>query len=262
MIEREIVMLAGTAATLGFVHTLVGPDHYLPFIVIGRARDWKLRKTLGVAFLAGLGHILSSVLLGFVGIALGIAVAKLEGVESARGALAAWLLIGFGFAYFVWGMRRAWRGKPHTHPHLHDHPHGGVPVPAHAHGPDAGHEHDHDDEHAHPHTHELAAHAHPHGEDPKKANITPWILFTIFVFGPCEPLIPLIMYPAARHSTAGVVLVAAAFGLATIATMLVIIAAASYGAKFVKLGKLERYSHALAGLMIFVSGLAVQFLGL
>jgi len=53
-----------------------------------------------------------------------------------------------------------------------------------------------------------------------------------------------------------------AFGLATIATMLVIIAAASFGASFVKLGKLERYSHALAGLMIFVSGLAVQFLGL
>ncbi len=57
-------------------------------------------------------------------------------------------------------------------------------------------------------------------------------------------------------------LVAAAFGLTTIVTMLVIIAAASYGAKFVKLGRLERYSHALAGLMIFVSGLAVQFLGL
>jgi hypothetical protein len=44
--------------------------------------------------------------------------------------------------------------------------------------------------------------------------------------------------------------------------MLIIIAAASYGASFVRLGKLERYSHALAGLMIFLSGLAVQFLGL
>jgi ABC-type nickel/cobalt efflux system permease component RcnA len=251
MIEREILVLAGTAATLGLVHTVIGPDHYLPFIVIGRARQWTLRKTLGVAFLAGLGHILSSVVLGFVGIALGLAVSKLEGVESTRGALAAWLLIGFGFAYFLWGMRRAWRGKPHTHPHLHEHVHD-----------DPAHEHDHDHVHAHPHTHEHATHAHPHGEDPKKTNLTPWILFTIFVFGPCEPLIPLVMYPAARHSTAGVALVAAAFGLVTIATMLVIIAAASYGAKFVRLGRLERYSHALAGLMIFVSGLAVQFLGL
>jgi len=261
MIEKEIWVLAGTAATLGFVHTVIGPDHYLPFIVIGRAREWSLRKTLLVSFLAGLGHILSSVVLGFVGIALGIAVAKLEGVESARGAIAAWLLIGFGFAYFVWGMRRAWRGKAHTHPHLHDHesaeahPHGpspGVPDPAHEHFP----------QHMHAHTHELADHAHPHGEVPHRANVTPWILFTIFVFGPCEPLIPLVMYPAARHSAAGVVLVASAFGLVTISTMLVIIAAASFGASFVRLGKLERYSHALAGAMIFISGLSVQFLGL
>ena len=250
MIEREIWVLAGTAASLGLVHTVIGPDHYLPFIVISRARNWTLRKTLFVSFLAGLGHILSSVVLGFVGIALGIAVARLEGVESARGEIAAWLLIGFGLAYFVWGMRRAWKGKPHTHAHLH--------------GREAAHEHPHSPEHGvheHAHSHEIAEHAHPHGEG-KKANITPWVLFTIFVFGPCEPLIPLVMYPAARHSTAGVALVAAAFGLVTIATMLVIITAASWGARFVRLGKLERYSHALAGLMIFVSGLAVQFLGL
>jgi nickel/cobalt exporter len=260
MIEREIWVLAGTAASLGLVHTVIGPDHYLPFIVISRARNWTLRKTLFVSFLAGLGHILSSVVLGFVGIALGIAVASLEGVESARGEIAAWLLIGFGLAYFVWGMRRAWKGKPHTHPHLHDHDDAQI----HPHGPDQG-AHDpsreHVHKHAHTHSHEIAEHAHPHGEG-KKVNITPWVLFTIFVFGPCEPLIPLIMYPAARHSTAGVALVAAAFGLVTIATMLVIITAASLGARFVRLGKLERYSHALAGLMIFVSGLAVQFLGL
>jgi sulfite exporter TauE/SafE len=250
MIEREIWILAGTAASLGLVHTVIGPDHYLPFIVMSRARNWTLRKTLFVSFLAGLGHILSSVVLGFVGIALGIAVAKLEGVESARGEIAAWLLIGFGLAYFVWGMRRAWKGKPHAHAHLHGHggPH------EHPHGPEHG-------VHEHVHSHEIAEHAHPHGEE-KKANITPWVLFTIFVFGPCEPLIPLVMYPAARHSTAGVALVAAAFGLVTIATMLVIITAASWGARFVRLGKLERYSHALAGLMIFVSGIAVQVLGL
>jgi sulfite exporter TauE/SafE len=261
MIDRDILMLAGTAASLGFVHTVIGPDHYLPFIVIGRARNWKLRKTLFVAALAGLGHILSSVVLGFLGIALGIAVAKLEGVESARGTIAAWLLIGFGLAYFIWGMRRAWRGKAHAHPHLHDHEDALI----HPHGPDEGPhdpDHEHVHQHAHTHSHEVAEHAHPHGEVPKKANVTPWVLFTIFVFGPCEPLIPLVMYPAARHSTAGVALVAAAFGLVTIATMLAIIAAASHGASFVKLGKLERYSHALAGLMIFVSGLAVQFLGL
>ena len=70
------------------------------------------------------------------------------------------------------------------------------------------------------------------------------------------------MYPAARHSTAGVFVVAAAFGLTTIVTMLTIIALSSWGISFVKLGRLERYAHALAGAMIFLSGLSVQFLGL
>jgi nickel/cobalt exporter len=239
MLNREIWLLAGTAASIGFIHTVIGPDHYLPFIVISRARQWTLRKTLFVSFLAGLGHILSSVVLGFLGIAMGIAVARLEGVESARGRIAAWLLVGFGLAYFLWGLRRAWKNKPHAHAHFHLA--GGT--------------------HQHSHTHSDADHIHLH-EGGKKPSITPWVLFAIFVFGPCEPLIPLVMYPAARHSTPGVVLVAATFGIITVLTMLTIITAASWGVSFVRLGRLERYSHALAGLMIFVSGLGVQFLGL
>jgi nickel/cobalt transporter (NicO) family protein len=51
MIDPEIWVLAGTAASLGLVHTVIGPDHYLPFIVIGRARRWTLRKTLLVSSL-------------------------------------------------------------------------------------------------------------------------------------------------------------------------------------------------------------------
>jgi len=237
MITDQILVLAGTAATLGFVHTLLGPDHYLPFIVMSRARKWSLSKTLFISFLCGLGHVLSSIVLGFVGIALGTAVLKLENIESMRGGVAAWLLIGFGFAYFIWGIHRAIKNRPHKHSHFHED----------------------GEKHEHVHVHE-ADHAHVHSE--KKANITPWILFAIFVFGPCEPLIPLIMYPAAKHNTGGVVIVALTFGIITILTMLIIIAIASYGVSFVRLGKLEKYAHALAGAMIFISGLSVQFLGL
>jgi len=239
---QNIWLLAGTAATIGFVHTLIGPDHYLPFIVISRARKWKLGKTLWVSFLSGLGHVLSSVALGFLGIALGLAVGHLEKVESTRGNIASWLLIGFGLAYLVWGLRKAYRSKPHEH--VHYHPDGEIHV----------HTHTHEDGHLH--LHEETA------KDAEKKNITPWVLFLIFVFGPCEPLIPLVMYPAARHSASGVVIVTAAFGLTTILTMLTIIALSSWGLSFVRLGFLERYSHALAGAIILISGLAVQFLGL
>jgi ABC-type nickel/cobalt efflux system permease component RcnA len=237
--QNGILVLAGTAATIGFVHTLLGPDHYLPFIVIARARQWPLPKTLFISLLCGLGHVLSSVVIGFVGIALGLAVFRIEGIESFRGSLAAWLLIGFGLAYFVWGLRKAIQNKPHKHLHLHAD----------------------DVEHEHTHTHRQGAHAHIH-DDKAKSTLTPWILFTIFVFGPCEPLIPLLMYPAAEHNIAGVVLVTLAFGVVTITTMLAIIAAASLGVRFIRLGFLEKYVHAIAGAMIFVSGISVQFLGL
>ncbi len=237
MLSNQILVIAGTAATLGFVHTVLGPDHYLPFIVMSRARNWSLPKTLFISFLCGLGHVLSSVVLGFAGIALGVAVLKLENIESFRGGVAAWLLIGFGFAYFIWGLHRAIKNRPHKHIHMH------------ADGATHEHEHVHESNHAHVH-------------EKKKANITPWILFTVFVFGPCEPLIPLVMYPAANHNISGVILVALTFGLVTILTMLTIIAVMSWGVSFVRLGKLERYAHAIAGAMIFVSGLSVQFLGL
>ena len=237
---QNIWLLVGTAVTLGFVHTVIGPDHYVPFIAIARARNWRLSKTMIVSALCGLGHVLSSVILGFLGVGLGLAIGHLERVESTRGTIAAWLLIGFGLVYLVWGLRKAYRAKPHTH--LHYHADGEV--------------------HLHTHSHE-GGHLHIHEEKGReKENITPWVLFLIFVFGPCEPLIPLVMYPAAQHSMSGVIMVTAAFGLATILTMLTIIALSSWGLSFVKLGKLERYSHALAGGVIFVSGLAVQFLGL
>lgn len=235
--NMDVAILCWTAATIGLVHTLIGPDHYLPFIVMNRARKWSSTKTAWITFACGLGHVLSSVVLGLIGIACGIAVMKLEAFEAFRGNLAAWALIGFGFAYMGWGIQCGVRNRPHTHLHLKDQ---GAP--------------------AHSHQHE-GGHTHPH-EPAQKANITPWVLFTIFVLGPCEPLIPLLMYPAARHSVAGTVLVATVFSVVTICTMLAIVMAASWGISFARLGKLERWTHALAGGAICVSGLAIQFLGL
>jgi hypothetical protein len=51
MFTKEILVLAGTAATIGFVHTVLGPDHYIPFIAMSRARRWTLSKTLFISFL-------------------------------------------------------------------------------------------------------------------------------------------------------------------------------------------------------------------
>jgi nickel/cobalt transporter (NicO) family protein len=236
--EHSLGFLIMTAASLGFIHTLVGPDHYVPFSVISKARNWSLTKTMGITFLCGVGHILSSVVLGFIGIAFGIAVTKLNFIESQRGEIAAWLLIVFGLFYMVWGIRRAVQNKSHVHLHVHTE------------GEVHKHVHVHREDHTHLHTRK---------EEP---NLTPWILFTIFVFGPCEPLIPLIMYPAAKGSLAGVFWVAATFGAVTIATMMTLVALTRWGIQLLPFMFFERYMHAMAGGTILFCGLAIRFMGL
>ena len=90
--------------------------------------------------------------------------------------------------------------------------------------------------------------------------MTPWVLFTIFVFGPCEPLIPVLMYPAANASLLGVIMVALIFAAATIGTMcaVVVAAMASLGTLARPMARLERYGHALAGFVILLCGAAMK----
>jgi sulfite exporter TauE/SafE len=234
----ELGALILTAASIAFFHTILGPDHYLPFIMMSWARKWSLVKTSMITFLCGLGHIASSVVLGLLGVLFGLAVKGLVDFESFRSNIAAWLLIAFGLVYLVWGLRRALRNKPHEHSHPH--------IDKFVHK----HVHTHSEEHIHIH------------DDEKNVSITPWVLFVIFVFGPCEPLIPLLMYPAAKNSMIDVILVTAVFGIVTIATMMGVVLVSRTGIKFLPLMKVQRFSHVIAGASIFLCGLAIQFLGL
>lgn len=230
-------MLLLSAASIGFVHTLLGPDHYVPFVAMARAGEWTKAKTLVVTVACGIGHVLGSVALGLIGIALGWAVGGMETVESFRGDWAAWALIAIGLVYGVWGIRRGLANRPHRHRHLH------------ADGVVHDHDHMHHREHAHVHA------------EPAKASLSPWVLFVIFVLGPCEALIPLLMVPAAFHSWWGLAMVVSIFGVVTVATMTTITFALLYGLNLLPLGQLERWSHALAGFALFACGGAIRWLG-
>ena len=238
--SNELMALAGSAAFIGFMHTIFGPDHYLPFVMMSWARRWSGLKTAAVTFLCGLGHIGSSVLLGLVGVAVGVAIKKLEIVESYRGNLAAWAMLAFGLVYMIWGIRRAYRGRRHKHAHSH----GSRNMREHE------HEHDHSLEHSHVHDGQV------------KRSITPWALFVVFVLGPCEPLIPLLTYPAAKDSGFGLALVTIIFGAVTVATMLTVVMIARLGVNLVPLGRVQRYTHALAGGTIASCALGILVLGL
>jgi ABC-type nickel/cobalt efflux system permease component RcnA len=232
-------MLLVASATIGFLHTLLGPDHYIPFIVMAKAQRWSMTKTVMITVLSGAGHVLSSVVLGSLGIAFGIAISRFEFFESVRGDIAILALIAFGLVYTIWGIRRAIRNRPHEHIHLHS----------------DGETHDHE----HAHTEE---HLHIHEKGGKAVSLTPWILFTILVFGPCEPLIPILMYPAAKNSMAGLVTTVIVFSICTIATMLALVLVSVFGISFIPEQRWERYGHAIAGATILFCGIVIQVFGL
>lgn len=198
-----------SAIGVGLVHSLA-PDHWLPFASLARAQGWSRRKLLFVSFLAGLGHVGSSFVLGAVGIVLGMGLVHLEGVESFRGNIAGFLLIGFGVAYALWGLK-----------HIRD-------------------------QHLHFHKGEM---------------ITLWTLMAIFVFGPCEPLIPL-MFLAVQHGWPGIWLTTIAFSITTVFMVVAQSMLAFLGFNFLPQRAMEKWSHVMAGGVIALTGLAVMLLGI
>ena len=234
---NEMSVLVMSAGTLGVIHTLLGPDHYLPFIVLSKARNWTRTRTMWITFISGVGHVGGSVILGLIGIAMGISLSKLEAIEANRGSVVGWMLIAFGLIYSAYGIVKYFRRGTHVH------------FPAFLRPKSIRHKD-----------------LHLGDKDLKKDNdagrLTPWILFLIFVFGPCEVLIPMLVYPAAEQSGLGVFLVALVFGIATIGTMLLVVWLGYQGFSFIKLKGKEYQIHLFAGLVILLAGVGMQFLGL
>lgn len=89
-----------------------------------------------------------------------------------------------------------------------------------------------------------------------------WILFLVFVLGPCEPLIPLMMHPAVMSQPRAVILTAGIFSLGTILTMLALVMGGCFGWNRFGLKMEGRFGYAAAGVLMIFSGAAVLFGGL
>ena len=229
--ELEALMIAAVAVAC--LHTVTGPDHYLPFIALSKSRGWSLAKTVGWTIVCGCGHVWSSVALGLGGAAIGWSLSKVKWMENVRGGVAGWALLGFGLIYGCWGLFKAWRNRPHKHFTIHED--GAVYVYAHRHGEVVG---------------------------PRDRHVvTPWVLFIVFVLGPCEPMIPLLYLPAAKNSWPGMLLLIAVYTFFTLVTMVFMVISGYYGLSFLKTEKLERYLHALGGLTLFICGAGMVFMG-
>jgi hypothetical protein len=227
----ELAVLLLSAITISFIHTLLGPDHYLPFIALSKARGWSVHKTVFWTVLCGFGHVSGSVLLALGGAAIGWSVSKVSWLEDVRGGLAGWCLLLFGFAYCIWGSVRVFRNQQHKHFNIEQ---DGIYVFEHRHG-------------------EMVL--------PKERHkVTPWVMFLIFLLGPCEPMIPLLYYPAAKHSVTNMVLLVVVYTLFTLLTMIALVLSGYFGISFFKTEKLERYMHVLGGLTILICGAGMVFM--
>jgi nickel/cobalt transporter (NicO) family protein len=119
--------LLAAAAGVGFGHAIL-PDHWVPLAVLGRTRRYPLARVARLSGLAGVAHVLVSIILGAVIIAVGLQFRST--VEHAQDTIIGCILIATGLGFLV--LELTGRGHHHDHEHPHHH-----------HGHEHGHDHTH-----------------------------------------------------------------------------------------------------------------------
>lgn len=110
------------AAGVGFGHAVL-PDHWVPLAVLGRTKRYPLARIARLSGMAGIAHVLVSILLGGIIIAVGLQFRS--SVENAENAIIGGLLIatGVGFALLeLTGHGHHHHDHDHHHDHVHSHP--------------------------------------------------------------------------------------------------------------------------------------------
>ncbi len=230
--QSDTTLLIITTITVAFLHTATGPDHYLPFIALSKSKNWTLTTTLFWTIVCGLGHIGSSLLLGLGGAALGWSMGKIGFFESFRGNLTGWLMVIFGLIYIVFAFIKVFKNQRHKHFDIYE-------------------------------DNSVFVYDHKHGESIAPKNryaVTPWVMFIIFVLGPCEPMIPLLFVPAVQHSLFNMILLIMIYTFITLMTMILMVLLGYFSIGYFRTDKLERYIHVLAGFTIFICGMGMLFL--
>ena len=237
MIQETAGILITAAASTAAVHTLV-PDHWLPFVLMGRAQKWSLLKTAWIAGLSALVHVGISLILGALALGVGMGAARAMGDK--LGVLTGVLLCLFGIAYSAWAIRSGGHSHAHTYgrPHLDSMTSGDSPTDSGASRSIEG-----------SHTHEPASQSAAH-----KASA--YSLLVIVGIHPCVLALP-ILFAAAPLGTSGAVLVASTYAFCTITAMVAVTLVGLTAARQIRMGFLEKHGDLLTGVIIFVVGVFI-----
>jgi nickel/cobalt exporter len=219
-----LTTVAATGFTVAFFHAAI-PTHWLPFVLVSRARGWSRGKTLAVSALAGLGHVALTSLLGLVIAWFGFQLDERSENLFPKIAGAVLLLIG---AFYFW---RQWSGRGV----LHHHP----PGNRHEAGSHCGH-----------------GHTHSHWDEElkesklgsKQAGDRAAIggLFMMLTLSPCEGFLPVYL-SGVQFGWHGFIVLSLILALGTLAGMLVFTWLTLVGLERVQVQKFERYEAALLG---------------
>jgi FtsH-binding integral membrane protein len=217
--------LLAAAAGVGFGHAIL-PDHWVPLAVLGRARRYPLSKVARLSGLAGVAHVLLSIVLGAVIIAIGLQFRST--VQSAQDTIIGLLLIATGLGFVVLELM----GRGHSHGHdEHDH----------------SHHHDHDD-----HEHERADSQERRGVRGLAAIMVPFGAAA----SPDLTILPVFL----AATTAGVATAVGSlviFAAVTIATIVGLTLAATRGGYQIRGEWLDRWGNAITAIVLLVIGALV-----
>ena len=124
--------LLAAAAGVALGHAIL-PDHWVPLAVLGRTRAYPLARVARLSVLAGVAHVVVSLLLGAIVIVVGLQLRST--IESTQSTIIGVVLIltGVGFA----ALELTGRGQAHGHSHRNEH--------------SQGHDHERSHEPEHPH---------------------------------------------------------------------------------------------------------------
>lgn len=276
----SVPALLVAAGGVGFGHAVL-PDHWAPIAVLGRARGYPARRVARLSALAGVAHVLVSVVLGAVVVAVGLQFRAT--VSSIEGVLVGGILIatGIGFAALeLFGHGHHHGPGGHTHGpvgHTHDpgeRHHGPV---GHTHGPgehhhDAGghthgadhahHDHSHEPGHEHPQP-ALDQHGHPDhspGAGPDAAPPRTGLFAILIPFGaaasPDLTILPVFLAATAAGTSAAVgsLLV---FSAVTVGTIVSLTLVAFSSGRLIDAGWLEQWGNTITAGVLIVIGVLV-----
>jgi nickel/cobalt exporter len=235
--------LLAASAGVAFGHAIL-PDHWVPLAVLGRTRRYPLARVTRLSGMAGIAHVLVSIVLGAIVVVVGLQFRST--IQNAQDAIIGGILIVTGLGFAV--LELTGHGHRHDHEHGHDHGHGP------GHDDDPGHEHDDDHGHEHVPVHDDA---HGHAHAPAAAKRSPGLAAVMIPFGaaasPDLTILPVFL----AATTAGIGIAIGSlliFAAVTIGTIVGLTVAATRGGYELKGNWLEQWGNVFTALVLVIIG--------